>query len=91
MATFVEQKLEPEIAGLTAKLTREFKLEARRELLRFNRDHKIAALLKKAQTATKSIESSTEALMLQLQPTRILLGIDGGQIVAARQVVAATR
>lgn len=91
LASFVEQKLEPEIAGLTAKLTSESKLQVRRELLRSNRDRKKAALLKKAQNAKKSIESSMQALMLQNQPTRILLEIDGGQIVAARQVVAATQ
>jgi hypothetical protein len=91
LARFVEQKLEPEIAGLTARLTSESKLQARRELLRSNRDRKKADLIKKAQKATRSIESSMQALMLQHQPTRILLEINGGQIVAARQALAATQ
>ncbi len=88
LAGFVEQKLEPEIVGLTAKLTSESRLQARRGLLRSNCDRKKTAIFEKTSKATKSIESSLQALMLQRQPTHILLEIDGDQVVAARQAIA---
>lgn len=88
LSTSLQAELEAEISSVKSRLNFGSTLEKRREMLR---DHSRGAktdIAARARDTVGAIERSMQALLLQHQPTRILLEVDGDRIVSARQAIA---
>ena len=81
-------ELEAEILDVKSRLNFGSTLERRRSMLREHRNGARTSIALKASETIGAIEGSMQALLLQHQPTRILLEVDGAHIVSARQAIS---
>jgi hypothetical protein len=91
LATFMRHPLESEIAGMKAIFNRSSTLDKRRKALGKGKARAIQAVEAKADDVRMSMQETLRQLLLQNQPTRILVEIQRGEIVGARQALPARR
>lgn len=90
LSPFFNAEMERDIELVKSKLNRQATLDARKEELRGKRDGAKRALSTSGAQVAESIQRTMDQLLLQNQPIRILLAVDQGRIVGARQALPRT-
>jgi hypothetical protein len=88
LAPLFSTELDQDIEQVKSKFNRQVTLDARKGDLRDKRDRAKQTLSENSSQLAESIRNTMNQLLLQNQPTRILLAVDNGRIVGARQAVA---
>jgi hypothetical protein len=87
LAPLLSAELDRNIELVKSKFNRQATLDARKGELRGKRDYAKQGLSEKSSQVAESIRNAMGQLLLQNQPTRLLLAVDNGRIVGALQAV----
>lgn len=91
LGPFLSAEIEQDIGLVRSRLNRQATLDKRRAELRRKRDGAKRALAAKATQVVEAIEKTLDQLLLRDEPTRILVAVENGRIVGARQAVSRER
>lgn len=87
LGPFVGAELEQDIELVRSRLNRRATLDKRRAELRRKRDGAKRSLAARSTQVVEAIEKTLDQLLLRDEPTRILVAVENGRIVGARQAV----